>query len=157
MNEAMKLERENFLNAGAYERSKNRPDYANGFEPRTLNMWSGRVTFAIPQTQNGGFHERGRGPLENVLYEPGEPGGLHGVKLIVSDDHAGLKAARGRSFPRCRGGGASFTCVRMRRPSPERRRRRCGARSSTGPRQRSIPGSPNSWRTMPRNPRPTSF
>lgn len=56
MNEAMKLERENFLNAGAYERSKNRLDYANGFKPRTPDMRSGRVTFAIPQTRNGGFH-----------------------------------------------------------------------------------------------------
>ena len=55
MNEAMKLERENFLNAGAYERSKNRLDYANGFKPRTLNMRSGRGAFAIPQTRNDGF------------------------------------------------------------------------------------------------------
>lgn len=31
MNEAMKMERNNFPNAGAYERSKNRLDYANGF------------------------------------------------------------------------------------------------------------------------------
>ncbi len=56
MNEAMKMERENFLNAGAYERSKNRLDYANGFKPKTLNTRSGPVTFAIPQTRSSGFY-----------------------------------------------------------------------------------------------------
>ena len=56
MNEAMKLERENFLNAGTYERTKNRLDYANGFKSKTLNMRSGQVTFAIPQTRNSGFY-----------------------------------------------------------------------------------------------------
>jgi hypothetical protein len=99
MNEAMKLERENFLNAGAYERSKNRPDYANGFEPRTLNMWSGRVTFAIPQTQNGGFHERGRGPLENVLYEPGEPGGAAWREAYRERRPCGSQGGKGSVFP----------------------------------------------------------
>lgn len=58
MNEAMKIERENFLNAGAYERSKNRLDYANGFKPKTFNTRSGLVTFAIPQTRNSGFYPK---------------------------------------------------------------------------------------------------
>ncbi len=55
MNEAMTMDREKFLNAGAYERSKNRLDYANGFKSKTLNTRSGPVTFAIPQTRNGGL------------------------------------------------------------------------------------------------------
>lgn len=56
MDEAMKLERENFLNASAYERSANREGYANGFKLKTLNMRSGQVTFAIPQTRNCDFY-----------------------------------------------------------------------------------------------------
>lgn len=39
--------------------------------------------------------------------------GMKGVKLIVSDDHAGLKAARRATFsPARRGSAASFTCSR---------------------------------------------
>ena len=56
MNEAMRLERETFLNAGAYERSDGRLGYANGYKPKTLNTRSGPVTFAIPQTRNCGFY-----------------------------------------------------------------------------------------------------
>ena len=56
MNEAMKMERENILNAGSYERTANRLGYANGFKPKTLNMRSGRVTVAIPQTRNCDFY-----------------------------------------------------------------------------------------------------
>lgn len=56
MNEAMKMERENFLNAGNYERTANRLGYANGFKPKTLNMRSGQVTVAIPQTRNCDFY-----------------------------------------------------------------------------------------------------
>lgn len=51
MNEAMKLERENFLNAGAYERFKNRLDYANGFKP-------GRPTCG-PDGSHSPFRRRG--------------------------------------------------------------------------------------------------
>lgn len=56
MNEAMKVEREQFLNAGAYQRTEARQGHANGFKPKTLNTSSGRVTFAIPQTRNCDFY-----------------------------------------------------------------------------------------------------
>lgn len=56
MNEAMKVEREQFLNAGAYQRTEARQGHANGFKPKTLNTGSGRVTFAIPQTRNCDFY-----------------------------------------------------------------------------------------------------
>ena len=56
MNEAMKLEREQFLNAGAYERSEGRRGYANGFKPKSYNMRSGSVTLSIPQTRNSDFY-----------------------------------------------------------------------------------------------------
>ena len=174
MNEAMKVEREQFLNAGAYQRTEARQGHANGFKPKTLNTGSGRVTFAIPQTRNCDFYpqslqkglrsersltmamaeirlfkERPLGSY-SVLYVDAEyrrvrmngsvvdaavlqavginaegrrevvgmsvstseaevhwrtfftsllNRGLHGVRLIVSDDHAGLKAARASVFP----------------------------------------------------------
>lgn len=37
MNEAMKVERGQFLNAGAYQRTEMRLGHANGFKPKTLN------------------------------------------------------------------------------------------------------------------------
>ena len=174
MNEAMKVEREQFLNAGAYQRTEARQGHANGFKPKTLNTGSGRVTFAIPQTRNCDFYPQSlqkglrsersltmamaeirlfkERPLgsHSVLYVDAEyrrvrmngsavdaavlqavginaegrrevvgmsvstseaevhwrtfftsllNRGLHGVRLIVSDDHAGLKAARASVFP----------------------------------------------------------
>ena len=36
MNEAMRLEREAFLNAGVYERTEGRLGYANGFKPKAV-------------------------------------------------------------------------------------------------------------------------
>ena len=39
MNEAMKVEREQFLNAGAYQRTEARQGHANGFKPKTLNAF----------------------------------------------------------------------------------------------------------------------
>ena len=58
MNEAMRLEREAFLNAGAYERTEGRLGYANGFKPKTVNMRSGSVALSIPQTRDCDFYPR---------------------------------------------------------------------------------------------------
>jgi transposase-like protein len=55
-NQAMLIERENHLRAGAYERSENRVDYANGFKPKTLNTRIGAIEVAIPQTRNSDFY-----------------------------------------------------------------------------------------------------
>ena len=40
MNETMKVELEQFLNAGAYQRTEARQGHANGFKPKTLNTSS---------------------------------------------------------------------------------------------------------------------
>ncbi len=53
---AMKLERERFLNAGAYERIEGRQGYANDFKPKNYNMRNGTVTLSIPQTRNCDFY-----------------------------------------------------------------------------------------------------
>jgi putative transposase len=55
-NQAMLIERENYLQAGAYERNENRVDYANGFKPKTLNTRIGAIEVAIPQTRDSAFY-----------------------------------------------------------------------------------------------------
>jgi transposase-like protein len=56
VNQAMKYERENFLNARAYERSEERTGYANGYKPKTVSTKVGKVTFSIPQVREGNFY-----------------------------------------------------------------------------------------------------
>lgn len=48
VNEAVKIERSEFLGAAPYERSANRRDHANGFKPKTLLTRFGEVTFQVP-------------------------------------------------------------------------------------------------------------
>ena len=55
-NEAMKMERENYLHASPYQRTDLRTDHANGFKPRTINTLQGELQLSIPQTRNGGFY-----------------------------------------------------------------------------------------------------
>ena len=55
-NQAMLVERENYLQAGAYERNENRVDYANGFKAKTLNTRVGALEVAVPQTRNSAFY-----------------------------------------------------------------------------------------------------
>ncbi len=43
MNEAMKLDRGQFLNAQPYERIANRQGYANGFKPKTVKTRVGEI------------------------------------------------------------------------------------------------------------------
>lgn len=56
VNEAMQIERENFLQAKPYERSQDRQGHANGYKPKTVKTRVGEVTFDIPQVREGGFY-----------------------------------------------------------------------------------------------------
>jgi len=56
VNEAMRIERENYLGAKPYERSEERQGYANGYKPKTVKTRVGEVTFAIPQVRESGFY-----------------------------------------------------------------------------------------------------
>jgi putative transposase len=56
VNEAMRIERENYLGAKPYERSEERQGHANGFKPKTVKTRIGEVTFDIPQVREGGFY-----------------------------------------------------------------------------------------------------
>jgi putative transposase len=50
-NEAMKLERSEFLDAGPYERTEGRRGYANGFKPKLLKTRNGILELAVPQVR----------------------------------------------------------------------------------------------------------
>ncbi len=51
LNEAMKIEREDCLSAGAYQRTPNRKGYANGYKPKTVDTRMGRMTVDVPQVR----------------------------------------------------------------------------------------------------------
>jgi len=75
VNEAMQIERQNYLKAKPYERSKDRRGYANGYKPKTVNTRVGKVTFAIPQVREGNFYpqalEKGVRSERALLLSPG--------------------------------------------------------------------------------------
>jgi len=51
LNEAMKIEREDALAAGAYQRTPERKGYANGYKPKTVDTRMGRITVDVPQVR----------------------------------------------------------------------------------------------------------
>jgi len=56
LNEAMRIERSNYLGVGPYERSEERVSHANGFKPRQLNTRLGSLQLQIPQTRDCQFY-----------------------------------------------------------------------------------------------------
>lgn len=48
---AMKIERERYLNAGAYERTEDRRGFANGFKSRSLKTRVGKLDVDVPQVR----------------------------------------------------------------------------------------------------------
>ncbi len=54
LNEAMKLERSEFLRAGPYERNADRQGYANGFKPKRVKTRVGELELAVPKTRDHG-------------------------------------------------------------------------------------------------------
>ncbi len=55
-NEAMRLEREQHLGAGHYERNSDRLDYANGYKPKRVKTRIGQLDLSIPQTRDSDFY-----------------------------------------------------------------------------------------------------
>ena len=51
LNEAMKIERDQTLCAGFYERSENRKGYANGYKPKSIDTRMGKMTVDVPQVR----------------------------------------------------------------------------------------------------------
>ena len=58
MNAAMKVERDEFLGAGAHERSDERKGYANGYKPKEIQTRMGALELAVPQVRGLGFYPR---------------------------------------------------------------------------------------------------
>ena len=56
INEAMRLERQNYLGVAPYQRSPERRGQANGFKPKTERTRLGEIEFAVPQVREGGFY-----------------------------------------------------------------------------------------------------
>jgi transposase-like protein len=56
VNEAMRLERQNHLQARPYERTDGRRGYANGYKPKRVKTRVGEINFEVPQVREGGFY-----------------------------------------------------------------------------------------------------
>jgi putative transposase len=56
LNEAMKIERSQAIEADPYERNERRRGYGNGLEPKTLEMRPGPITVQVPQTRGVEFY-----------------------------------------------------------------------------------------------------
>ena len=56
LNEAMKLERTEYIGAEPYQRTDQRRSYANGFKPKTVNSRLGKLELKVPQTRDGNFY-----------------------------------------------------------------------------------------------------
>ena len=56
INTAMQIERQQYLNAGPYERSPERRGHANGYKPKTVTTRGGQVTFDVPQVRDSSFY-----------------------------------------------------------------------------------------------------
>ncbi len=52
VNEAMKLQRSEFLDAQPHERAESRRGYANGYKPKTVSTRVGEIEFAVPQVRD---------------------------------------------------------------------------------------------------------
>jgi transposase-like protein len=57
-NECLKLERQQFLGVGPYERSKSRRGQANGFKKKTLKTRVGPLELSVPQVRGAKFYPR---------------------------------------------------------------------------------------------------
>jgi transposase-like protein len=56
LNQAMRAERSQVLDAQPYERSERRRGYANGYKPKTMATRMGPITFEVPQTRGVEFY-----------------------------------------------------------------------------------------------------
>jgi len=56
INEAMRLERDQHLGAGPYERSPERRGHANGYKSKTVKTRVGEIQFEVPQVRQGHFY-----------------------------------------------------------------------------------------------------
>ena len=58
INNAMRVERQQYLKLEPYQRSPERQDYANGYKPKSVKTRVGEITFAVPQVREGEFYPK---------------------------------------------------------------------------------------------------
>ena len=103
LNECMKIERQQALGVGPYQRGEERKGQANGFKPKTVKTRVGPLELAVPQVRGMSFYpsslERGTRSERALrlalaeMYVQGVSAGEH----QVSDPRRALrKGARGR-------------------------------------------------------------
>jgi putative transposase len=86
MNQAMRLEREQFLGAGHYERSLGRHGYANGTKLKKIDTPAGTLTLDVPKTAGASVPffprslERGRRSCRAVM--------LAAASLLLRENHS---------------------------------------------------------------------
>jgi len=56
VNQAMRIERQQYLGASPYERTPERRGHANGFKTKKLKTRMGEIAFDVPQVREGGFY-----------------------------------------------------------------------------------------------------
>ena len=56
VNAAMRLERQQYLQAAPYERTERRRGHANGYKSKTVATRLGKITFEVPQVREGNFY-----------------------------------------------------------------------------------------------------
>jgi len=121
LNEAMKLERSDFLRASPGERTDERTGYANGFKGKALRTRIGELALRVPQVralpggESLGFYpkslERG---LRSERAEAGDCGDVRpaGVDPARDRDHARAVRARGHEHGRVARGGRARRATR---------------------------------------------
>lgn len=81
-NLAMKIEREKYLHAGAYQKTSKRVDHVNRYNPCMIQALNGELELTIPQTWNTDFYpeclERGM-RSERALRIPMAEMYIHGI------------------------------------------------------------------------------
>jgi transposase-like protein len=55
-NEALRIERTEYIGAEPYERTDQRRSYANGFKAKSVNSRLGKLELKVPQTRDGDFY-----------------------------------------------------------------------------------------------------
>ena len=55
LNQVLEAQVSEQLHAERYERTDKRQGYRNGYKPRQLSTWVGRLTLRVPQVREGGF------------------------------------------------------------------------------------------------------
>jgi len=107
VNQAMQIERINYLQAKPYERNEDRQGYANGYKSKTVKTRVGPVTFDIPQVREGGFYHRS---LEKGIRSE------RALMMTLAEMHActGPQAHVNRAYPLARYLRSSKGCVALR-------------------------------------------